>query len=67
MTKKDYELIAGSIRYVISHYSQFKLGDREVQVFKDIISTLSVDLKMQNNRFDIEKFKKATTISELYY
>lgn len=53
MTKKDYELIAGAIYHHRKSY-----GFRTDAVVKEVIYSLCEALKMDNDKFDEEKFRR---------
>ena len=55
MSKKDYELIAKSFRFMVNTYER----DKQKDVLFQTAVELSIELKKDNPKFDTLKFIKA--------
>jgi hypothetical protein len=64
MTKKDYELIAGSIKFSRTSGILTTEADEAMQILAD---DLSIQLANENPRFDRDKFLKACGLEEKCY
>lgn len=56
MTRKDYELIANSIRMSRNDMPNELANDQTEEVYRIITSRVSADLAKENPRFDSNKF-----------
>jgi len=60
MTKKDFELIAESLRESFNDLKQFDLRDEVVhEAFEHIVNNLALALSVTNPKFDQARFIKA--------
>lgn len=63
MTRKDYVLIAACIREAVADAQRHETGDERMA--RDITSRLIVELKLDNPRFDADRFIEACHFPEL--
>ena len=64
MTRKDYELLAGTIRAEVETYSGVPYGAAKVRALQYLAHRLTTNLKADNPRFDERRFMAAAGFTE---